>query len=166
MEAKSRSAVEPETERELVIIREFDVPARILFLAQSKPEHVLVWFGPKGYPLALCEMDFRVGGRYRFAMKGPDGALMTAFGGEYLEIEKDRKISFSNTMETPGAETMIMTTTFTESGGKTTLTFRTLFGSVAMKNEHLARGFEVGVGSGLEQLGELVARLGREHAGN
>ena len=79
-------------ERELVVIRDFDVPARFLFEAYSKPEHLKRWFGPKGYPLTVCEVDFRVGGRFRFAMTGPDGKQNTPFGGEYLEIVPNRKI--------------------------------------------------------------------------
>jgi uncharacterized protein YndB with AHSA1/START domain len=148
-------------DREFVISREFEVPARILFEAHSKPEYVLSWFGPRGYPLSLCEMDFRVGGRYRFAMKGPDGKLMTPFGGEYLEIVKDRRISYSNAFELPGAETMTLTVTFEEKNGKTTLTLHTLFASMAQKQQHLGMGYERGVGSGLDQLGELADRMAR-----
>jgi len=159
MPARSRSAVEPESEREHWITRVLEVPARIVFEAYGKPEHLLRWFGPKGYPLALCEMDFRVGGRYRFAMNDPSGKLMTPFSGEYLEIVKNQKISYSNTMEHAGAETMIVTLTFEERDGKTTLTLHTLFGSVAMKQKHLELGYEVGSGIALDQLSELTLEL-------
>ena len=57
----STSAAEPIAEREVVITRAFDAPARLLFEACSKPEHLMKWFGPKGWPLTLCEMDFRQG---------------------------------------------------------------------------------------------------------
>ena len=60
-------------EQELVITRIFDAPARLLFKAYSEPEHIMRWFGPKGWPVTLCEMDFRVGGKFRFAMTGPSG---------------------------------------------------------------------------------------------
>src|SRR4029078_10639835 len=105
-------------DRELVITRVFDVPARYLFEAYSKPEHLKRWFGPKGWPLTLCEVDFRVGGRYRFAMTGPSGEQNTPFGGEYLEIVPDRKIVFDNGFELPGARRMVMTITFDEKGGR------------------------------------------------
>jgi uncharacterized protein YndB with AHSA1/START domain len=154
-----RRNAEPESEREFTITRVFDVPARVLFLACSRPEHVMQWFGPKPFPLTLCEMDFRVGGKYRFAMTGPDGKQHTPFGGEYLVIEKDRKISYSNAFELPGAETMIVTMTFTESAKKTTLVLHTLFGSVAMKQAHMGMGYETGVGVGLDQLRDVVSRL-------
>ena len=82
-------------------------------------------------------MDFRKGGRFRFQMTGPDGKQNTPFGGEYLEIVPNRKIVYDNAFETPGAEKMIVTITYDEEGGKTTLTIHTLFASVAMKNEHV-----------------------------
>lgn len=84
---------------------------------------------------------------------------MTPFGGEYLAIERDRKISYSNTFELPGAETMIVTVTFDEKDGKTTLTHHTHFASLAMKMAHVGRGYEAGVGSGLEQLAAHAKRL-------
>lgn len=153
------NVVEPESERELILTRVFDVPARILFLACSRPEHMRQWFGPKEYPLTLCEMDFRVGGKYRFAMTGPNGVQNTPFGGEYLAIEEDRKITFTNAFEEPGSETMVMTYTFEEAGGKTTLHMRTVFASIAMKKLYLSMGFEAGTNSALDQLVALVERL-------
>jgi len=59
----------------------FDAPARLLFKAYSTREQLVKWFGPEGWPLTLCEMDFRTGGRFRFAMTGPDGVQNTPFGG-------------------------------------------------------------------------------------
>jgi len=158
MDQERRNA-EPASEREVTITRLFDVPARILFLACSTPEHMREWFGPKGFPLTRCEMDFRVGGNYRFAMTGPNGKEMTPFGGEYLAIEPDRKIAYTNRLDQPGAETMVVTITFAEQDGKTTLTQHTLFASVAMKRKHMGMGYETGVVSGLEQLGVLASRL-------
>jgi uncharacterized protein YndB with AHSA1/START domain len=160
MQPSQRNVAEPVADREFVITRQIDAPARLLFEAYSKPEHVMRWFGPKGYPLTLCEMDFRKGGKYRFAMSGPDGKQMQPFGGEYLEIVPNQKIVYSNTFEAPGAETMIVTVTYVERAGKTTMTIHTLFGSVAMKQQHLAMGYEQGVGSGLDQLAALVAEMG------
>jgi uncharacterized protein YndB with AHSA1/START domain len=162
---KTASASEPAAEREVVITRVFDVPARFLFEAWSKPEHVRQWFGPKGWPITLCEIDFRVGGRFRFAMTGLDGKQNTPFGGTYLEIVPNRRIVYDNAFELPGAETMIVTVTFDEKLGKTTLTIRTLFASVAMFNEHVGGGFVEGVGSGLDQLADVAARMQSKEQG-
>lgn len=155
----SAKANESVADSEVVITRVFDVPARLLFVAHSTREHVMKWLGPKGWPLTLCEMDFRPGGRFRFAMTGPDGKQGTPFGGRYLEIIPDRKIVYDNAFEIAGAEKMIVTITFEESGGKTTLTMHTLFASAAMKSEHVGMGFVQGVGSGLDQLADVVSDM-------
>ena len=148
--------VEPAAEREVVIRREFDAPARLLFEAYRNPEYLKRWLGPKGWPLTLCEMDFRKGGRFRFAMTGPDGIQGAPFGGEYLEIIPDRKIAY--VIDTYD-ERMTVTLTYDEKDGKTTLTYHTLFGSVAMKNEHIGMGFEQGITSALDQLEDIVAEM-------
>ncbi len=160
----SERAPESIADREVVITRVFDVPAHLLFEAYSKPEHIMRWFGPEGWPVTHCEMDFRVGGRYRFAMTGPDGKQNTPFGGEYLEIVPDRKIVYDDSFESPGAEQMVVTVTFEEDAGQTTLTIATLFASIAMKEEHMGAGYSQGVGSGLDQLAELVAEMHKEMA--
>jgi len=146
-------------DRELTITRSFDAPARLLFEAWSTPEHMKKWFGPVGYPVTMCEIDFRKGGRWRAAMTGPTGQQQTPFGGEYLEIVPDRRIVFSNGFELPGAEKMIMTVTFDERDGRTLLTIHTLFASLAQKATHVGAGMAEGIGSGLDQLGDLVARM-------
>jgi uncharacterized protein YndB with AHSA1/START domain len=153
--------VEPIAECEVVITRVIDAPARLLFAAYGTPEHLTKWFGPPGWTLTLCEMDFRGGGRLRLAMTGSDGKQGTPFGGEYLEVVPNRKIVYTGAFETPGAEAMTVTITFDENekSGQTTLTIHTLFASVAMKNEHLGMGYAQGIASGLDQLGELVTRL-------
>lgn len=143
-------------DRELVIERTISAPARLLFEAYSQPQHLMRWFGPKGYPLTLCEVDFRVGGSFRFAMTGPDGRQNTPFGGRYLEIVPDHKIVYTNAFEQPDAPQMVVTVTFVEEGAKTRLTMRTLFESAAMKAEHVKLGFVEGVGSGLDQLEALA----------
>jgi len=157
----SESADKSIADRVVIITREYDAPARLLFEAWSKPEHLMKWFGPVGWPLTLCEVDFRKGGRFRFAMTGPSGKQNTPFGGEYLEIVPNRKIVYDNGFESPGAERMIVTITFDEHGGKTMLTYHTLFASVAMRNDHVGLGFVQGVGSGLDQLADVVAEMGR-----
>lgn len=144
----------------VVITREFAAPARLLFQAYSSCEHISKWFGPVGWPVTMCEMDFRVGGRWRMAMTGSNGVQNTPFGGTYLEIVPDKKIVFDNGFEAPGAERMVMTVTFDERPGpKTLLTLSTQFGSLRMRGEHVGMGFVQGSNSGLDQLGDLVATM-------
>ena len=145
-----------DADRVVIITRTFDAPASLVFKALSQPEHVMKWFGPKSWPLTLCEMDFRVGGRFRFAMTGPTGVQNTPFGGTYLEIVPGSKIVYDNGFETPGAEKMVVTLTFQEEDGKTLLTMHTLFGSVDMYKTHVGYGFVQGTNSGLDNLEDLL----------
>jgi uncharacterized protein YndB with AHSA1/START domain len=149
-------------DREVVITRVIDAPAHVLFEAYANPEQVKKWFGPKGYPLTLVEMDFRVGGRFRFAMTGPSGKQNTPFGGEYLEIVPNRKIVFDNGFELPGAERMIVTYTYDEVDGKTTFTIHTLFSSVEAKNKHVRVGFVIGYNSAIDQLEDVANQMKSE----
>lgn len=142
--------------REILITRVFDAPAQLLFDAWRTPAQLLKWFGPPGYPLTLCEVDFRVGGRFRFAMTGPDGQQNTPFGGTYREIVPGHKIVYDNGFEGEGAERMFITVTFDESGGRTTMTMRTLFSSTQARDDHVHLGFKEGTGAGLDQLAELL----------
>ena len=150
---------ESETDRQIIIIRQFDAPARVLFLAHSKPEHVMQWFGPVGWPLTTCDMDFRVGGRYHFAMTGPGDEPGPPFGVEYLEIEPERRIVYTNGFEAPGSPRFEVAITFEEAGGKTTLTMVTTFESKAVRDQYVEMGFKEGVNSGLDQLADLATAL-------
>jgi uncharacterized protein YndB with AHSA1/START domain len=146
-------------DRQIVIRRDFDVPARILFLAHSKPEHVKRWFGPVGWPLTMCEMDFRVGGRFRFAMTGDSGVQNTPFGGEYLVIEPDEKIVYDNSFEEPGSPRFVVEIVFEERDGKATLTMTSTFETKAVRDQYAELGFEAGTNLGLDQLGDVARAL-------
>ena len=158
MEASS-SAGEPVADREFIITRVFDAPARLVFLAHSKPEHVRRWFGPKGWPISKCEMDFRVGGEFHFQMTSDEGEAGPPFGGTYREIEPNRKIVYDNGFEAPGSGRMLVTVLFEEFGGRTHLTVSTVFDSVAMKEEYLGVGMAEGMQSGFDQLADVVEDL-------
>ena len=153
------STPEPESERTVVHSRVFDAPARLVFEAWTKPEHMRRWFGPVGWPITMCEMDVRVGGRWRMAMTGPSGVQATPFGGTYREIDPPRRLVLDNGFEEEGAERMVWTVTFDETDGRTTLTVRTLFSSKARLEQYLGMGFRQGFDSGLDQLGDVVAEL-------
>jgi len=151
-----RGSPEPVADREVIITRVFDAPARLLFLAYSKPEHIKRWFGPKGWPLTKAEMDFRVGGQYHFQMTGPGSAMSPPFGGTYLEIVPDRKIVYDNGFELPHSPRFLVTLTFEEEDGKTRLTIRTLFDSVASKELFVGQEMVEGTNSGLDNLEDVL----------
>jgi len=151
-------AREPESERSIIIERDFAVPPEALFRAFTAPEHLKAWFGPPGYPLTLCEIDFTVGGRFRFGMTGPDGQALPVFGGEYLVIAPPHQLKYVQRFEQGDAEWMEVTFTFEAIGDKTRLTQRTVFASTRMKRAHEQRGYVGGVQAGFDQLATLVRK--------
>lgn len=159
---------EPAEERTAIITRMLAVPARYVFAAHAKAEHIMRWFGPVGYPVTQCDYDFRVGGRWRMVMTGPDGVDGAPFGGEFLEIVPDRRITFTDRFLdgkggemglSHGNDQMVFTTTFEEDDGITTVTVSVLFASVAMKEEFLGVGMLEGLSSGLDQWEGVAASL-------
>jgi uncharacterized protein YndB with AHSA1/START domain len=122
---KNRTTVERTSERELVVTRTFNGPARIVFEAWTRPELFRRWWVPKsmGMTLRSCEMDVRVGGKYRLEFE-PDGV---AFFGTYLEVTPHSRLAWSN--DEGGADGPVTTVTFEDQGGKTRLVLHELHAS-------------------------------------
>src|SRR5688572_30248072 len=122
---KNRTTVERKSERELVVTRTFNGPARIVFEAWTKPELFRRWWVPKsmGMSLLSCEMDVRVGGKYRLEFE-PDAM---AFFGTYLEVTPHSRLVWTN--EEGGEGGPVTTVTFEEKGGKTLLVMHELYSS-------------------------------------
>ena len=115
MPVQHRTTVERTSERELVVTRTFDGPARIVFEAWTNPDLFRRWWVPKsmGMTLRSCEMDVRVGGTYRLEFE-PDGV---AFFGTYREVTPPSRLVWTN--EEGGEDGPVTTVTFEETGGKT-----------------------------------------------
>jgi uncharacterized protein YndB with AHSA1/START domain len=125
---------------ELLITREFDAPASVLFALWSKPEHMKRWMGPATFTCPEAEIDFRIGGSYRAMIKSADLGE-NWFGGTYREIEQDRRLVFTFAWEnegpSAGVETLV-TITFQERDGKTVQTFHQRpFLNVERRNSHV-----------------------------
>ncbi len=122
---KNRTTVERKSERELVVTRTFNGPARIVWEAWTKPELFRRWWVPKsmGMSLLSCEMDVRVGGKYRLEFE-PDAM---AFFGTYLEVTPHSRLVWTN--EEGGDGDPVTTVTFEEKGGKTLLVMHELYSS-------------------------------------
>src|SRR5215510_13272992 len=117
------------SDREIVLTRLFDAPARLVFEAMTKPEHVKRWWGilDEGYSVPVCEIDLRPGGKWRFVGRGPKGEY--SFYGVYREIAPPGRLVFTEIFEPyPDAESVV-TSVFTEEGGKTRLTASCLYPS-------------------------------------
>lgn len=124
LEAFSRAADSKRTG--VVITRTFDAPRMRVFEMWTKPEHLARWWGPHGFTLPKCEMDFRPSGKYRYEMSGP-GFPSHGVNGTFLEIAPPERIVMTGFLEdTPGLEILTIVT-FAGSEGKTTLTVRQTF---------------------------------------
>ena len=117
--------VERKSDREVVVTRSFEAPARLVFEAWSNPELFKRWWVPKsmGMSLRSCEMDVRVGGKYRLEFE-PDGM---AFFGTYLDVTPPSRLVWTN--EEGGEGGPVTTVTFEEKGGKTLLVMHELYSS-------------------------------------
>jgi uncharacterized protein YndB with AHSA1/START domain len=149
--------VERRSDREVVITRTFNGPARIVFEAWTKPEPFKRWWAPKssGMSLLSCELDVRVGGQYRLEF-ARDGSKVIAFFGEYVEVAPHSRLVWTNEESEEGAVT---TLTFEEKGGKTLLVMRDLYPSKEAL-DRAAAGMEGGMSETFEQLDELLETLG------
>ena len=140
----------------IVIEREFDAPRRLVYQAVTQPDLVKRWWGCQQGTLAVCEMDVRVGGRWRYVMRGPDGSDHV-FRGVYREIVPEEKVvQTSQYMEYPEA---LETMTLEEHGGKTTLRTVVLHPSVEGRDAHVASGMESGANTSFDQLDEVLRSI-------
>ena len=158
---KNRTTVERKSERELVVTRTFNAPARLVFEAWTKPELLKRWWAPKSSGLSLlsCEADVRVGGKYRFVFVfGNDTSKSMAFFGRYIEVTPHSRLVWTNEEGDDGGA--VTTVTFEEDGGKTLLVMRDLYPSKEALDAALASGGTGGMGETFEQLDEILVTLG------
>ena len=153
---KNRTTVERKSEREIVVTRTFNGPARVVFEAWTKPELIKRWWVPKsmGMSLLSCEMDVRVGGGYRLEF-GHEASKPMAFFGRYIEVTPHSRLVWTNEESDNGAVT---TVTFEEKGGKTLLVMHELYPSKEALDSALA-GMEGGMPETFAQLDELLLTL-------
>jgi uncharacterized protein YndB with AHSA1/START domain len=150
----NHTAVERESDRELVVTRTFDAPVHLVFEAWSKPELFQRWWvpGSAGLSLLSCDMDVRTGGAYRLVFRHPMSDQPMAFFGTYKEVTPRERIVWTNEESDQGAVT---TVTFKEDAGKTRVTLHELYPTEAALDEALA-----GSAEGLpEQFAQLEALL-------
>jgi uncharacterized protein YndB with AHSA1/START domain len=160
---ENRTTVERKSERELVVTRTFNGPARIVFEAWTKPELLKRWWAPKstGVSLLSCEADVRVGGGYRFEFARGASKPM-AFFGRYVEVIPYSRLVWTNDESHDGAVT---TVTFEEKDGKTLLVMHELYPSKEALDGAIA-GMEGGMPETFAQLDELLVTLGASVGGS
>jgi uncharacterized protein YndB with AHSA1/START domain len=152
-----RTTVQKTSEREVVVTRTFDAPARLVFEAWSKPELFKKWWVPRslGMTLRSCEMDVRTGGKYRLVF-GDDPANPMAFFGTYLEVVPNQRIVWTN--EESGDAGSVTTVTFEERDGKTLLVMSELYPTKEALDE-VGTGAQEATNETFEQLDDLLAEL-------
>ena len=153
---KHRTTVERTSEREMVVTRTFDAPARIVFEAWTKPELFKRWWVPKsiGVSLLSCELDVRTGGTYRLVF-GTDASNQMEFFGRYVEVTPPTRIVWTNDEDEAGGP--VTTVTFEEQAGQTLLVIHDLYSSKEALDE--GAGSMDAMPETLDQLDELLAEL-------
>jgi uncharacterized protein YndB with AHSA1/START domain len=157
---KNPTHVERTSERELVVTRTFNGPARIVFEAWTTPELLKRWWMPKsvGVPFISCEVDARTGGSYRFVFGHPASGQPMAFFGRYIEVIPNARLVWTN--DESGEGGAVTTVTFEERGGETLVVMRDLYPSREALDDAIASGATSGFGESFEQLDDLLVSPG------
>jgi uncharacterized protein YndB with AHSA1/START domain len=146
-------------DEQILITREFDAPRHLVFRAWTTPELVRRWWSGRRGEMTVVEMDFRVGGAWRYVMIA-SGGHEVGFHGEYREIVPDERIVWTEVYEgAPGGEPALVTATFSEEGGQTTLSLLTEVESRAVRDMIVETGMEGGVQEQMEILDEILGEL-------
>jgi uncharacterized protein YndB with AHSA1/START domain len=145
-------------EREIVITRAFDAQRQLVWDAHTKAELVRRWLlGPPGWSMPVCEIDLRVGGRYRYVWRNQDGTEM-GMGGEYREIVAPERLVATERFDQPWYRGEALdSTVFTEHAGKTTVTMTILYESREARDGVLKSPMEAGIAAGYDRLEALLA---------
>jgi uncharacterized protein YndB with AHSA1/START domain len=150
------------SDTEILITRAFDAPRHLVYRAWTTPELVRRWWPGRQGEMTVCEIDLRVGGRWRYVMATGDGQEV-AFHGEYREIVPDQRIVNTEVFELPGApegEPALNVVTFTEARGRTTLSLLVRAASRQERDAIVASGMEVGMQQQMDLLEQVAVSLG------
>ena len=147
-------------DREVVMSRTFDAPRTLVFDAFTKPELVRRWLlGPDGWTMPICEIDLRVGGKYRYVWRNAKGKEM-GMGGVYREVVAPERIVNTELFDDPWYPgEALVTTIFDEQAGKTTVTQTVLASTAEGRDAVLQSGMERGVIASYNRLEEVLATL-------
>lgn len=152
------TTMERVSDRETVVTRSFNAPARIVFDAWTKPELFKRWWTPKSYGMTIhsCEIDARTGGGYRLMISHPEySPEPMPFFGKYLDVTPPSRLVWTN--EEGGGPGPVTTVTFDERGGVTLITMRDLYPSKEALDEAMETGATSGHNETFDQLEELLA---------
>src|SRR5688572_6011697 len=147
------------SEQEIGLTRLFDAPRHLVFEAMTKPEHVKRWWGRlgEGYSVPVCEIDLRVGGKWRFVNRHPTGEV--TFYGEYRELTPPSRLIFTEIFADYPDNVSVVTTVFTDEGKKTRMTVTVDYGTQEVRDVVLGTGMARGAALSYDRLDDLVRKL-------
>jgi uncharacterized protein YndB with AHSA1/START domain len=156
------------SDREVAVTRTFDAPRALVFEAYTQPALVRRWMlGPPGWSMPVCEMDVRPGGKFRWRWRSNEDGKEFGFHGEFREVVAPSKIVHTESFDpgdiggTMGDQPALITTTFTEHDGRTTMKAVMDFGSKKSRDEAMATGMTDGMELSYQLLDALLAERGR-----
>lgn len=150
--AKAQSGNNEPPQTELTITRVFDAPRALVFKAWTQPEHMMQWWGPKGYTTPTCEMDVRVGGALRLCMRSSEGND-TWVRGTFREVVAPERLVFTAIDNANVSSETVITVRFEDLNGKTRLTMHQTFGQ-----REIARGAKEGWNTSFDRLAEYLTK--------
>lgn len=150
------AVVELPSDREILITRRFDAPARLVFEVWTTPAYVRRWWSSAAAPLIVCDIDLRVGGSWRYVSRDEDGVEL-GWTGVYREIVADERIVSTEVFEGHPAAVALNTLVLRERRGVTTLTANVLHTTKEHRDGHVTSGMEPGMQLAMNRLEDLLA---------
>jgi uncharacterized protein YndB with AHSA1/START domain len=151
-------------DHEIMVTRVFDAPRRLVFDAYTKPELVKTWLlGPDGWSMPVCEIDLRVGGKYRYVWENNSDGSEMGMGGIYGEVVPGERIVVTEVFDEawyPGEA--LDTIALVERDGKTTLTQTILYNSRETRDAVLKSPMQTGMAASYDKLEKFLPSLGRQ----
>jgi uncharacterized protein YndB with AHSA1/START domain len=158
----STTSVAVVSDTEIVITRDFNAPAALVWEAWTRPEHVRRWYGLRGSNLSVCEIDLRVGGSWRYVIR--EGDAEYPFSGEYLELDAPRRLVSTERFELIPNSDYVATVTLDERDGRTTMRNHLKYQSREHRDGHLSSGMEGGMRQTFQRLDAVLDDLQSDSA--
>jgi uncharacterized protein YndB with AHSA1/START domain len=152
------------SDREITMIRTFDAPRTLVFDAFTTPKLVQRWMlGPDGWTMPKCEIDLRVGGKWRYTWRNSEDGREFSMFGVFRDLARPERIVHTEIYsEDPNQTEAVETTTFRESGGRTTMTTTMLLPSKEVRDAIVATGMTEGAGKSYDRLAEILPEIAAE----
>jgi uncharacterized protein YndB with AHSA1/START domain len=158
MTSSGKAVVTLPTDTQILITRDFDAPAPLVYKAWTTPELIKRWWAGDHGEVTSAEVDLRVGGTWRYVMTANEG-FEVAFHGEYRDIVTDERIVSTEVFEGMPDAAALSTNTFVDSAGRTTLTILVQHSSQEDRDAHINSGMEGGMQESMDHLEEVALSL-------